>query len=272
MTFSNIPPPPVTKLRKPVRRMPLPRSVYEKRHSFEGGCIHVASSNWECYNIPSMRNRELIFGDLLLSPYIYGNGLMAFRERDYKFITERLPQSKTVYYPGCGRDFTPIFAFKRAENLIYQDIGDFGFEPPAEIYEEYSFILRNLESRKLIRGLRIKKEARGRMAYEFEARDLDANSNKFLPKKLDLYHGPIEGDMRKGVPDNIKDVGVVYLRGMSLFPEVVPRLSKGTIIKSSTTIDSIGFFDPVRDEDVKSLNLEVVEIIDAADGIFKYNG
>lgn len=217
---------------------------------------------------------EAVFGELLIRDDVPWEGRLHFRLKDYEFIKENFPAVEgTVYYPACGRDFTPIFALK-SSRFIYQDTGDFGFEPETHMNEEYAYLFKGLADKEIVRGLDIE-VLRKRIAFRkkitfvtfsFEALDLESAENQYYKKTVELYSGKHEGDMEKYVPGGVEEAEMVYLNGMHLYPSVIPYLRRGAIIRSSTTINSCGYFHPVQNTEIESLGLEV---IDLEKGIFR---
>lgn len=212
-----------------------------------------------------------LFGNLWIGrPRDLWEDRFHMRPGDYAFLRHHFANvSGGVYYPGCCRDFAPLFALRDNERFTYQDKGHWSFSPEEggrEIDEEYVYLLRQLEERGCVRDLRVHKPLfRKELHFSFDLMDIESRQ-LYDHKVLDLYWGEKKGDMGVFVPPGAREAALVYLNGMHLYPSVIPCLQPGTLIRSSTTTDSRGFFDPVPDKAIGTLGLVV---INSENGIFR---
>ncbi len=210
---------------------------------------------------------EELFEELLIKDCPW-EGRLFLRGDEFNRFREKFDNYNGVfYYPACGRDFTPLFA-SRHQVAVYQDKGVFAFEENMPMDKEFEFLFKRLRDKGLARNLEIKrKRFSDKMIINVELRELEDSSDKFHKKIIKLFFGKKYGDMRTYLPKIVKEATLVYTRNMHICPEMLTYLRPGTIISSSTTIDSKGYFDPVPDEQIRSvLGLNVM---DMDDGIFE---
>lgn len=219
-------------------------------------------------------NLRKYFGELLMDPSVKWNERLHCRAQDYEELKRIGKDVKCLYYPGCGRDFTPIYAVD-ADVFIYQDPGDFGFgelsmgsseKVQRPIQNEYVWLFYNLQERGLMRNVKVERHDKFEIReFIFESKNLETGG--FSKKKsLTLFYGEY-GLMEAAIPTAIATADLTYLHGLNLKLCVLPYLKEGSLIRSATTIDSPWYLDIPKDTDVGQFGLEVLEMEDEKDRI-----
>jgi hypothetical protein len=189
-----------------------------------------------------------------------------FYIENYHFLKEKFGKmTGTVYYPGSGKDFTPIFALTDCDTFVYQDFG--------VSKEEFIKHLKDMEQMGILENLVVKRfldpnnpdaaKCKGKILFDADANlfahrlSFDFNVNN-KPKNLILYYGKLGNVLETQIPE-VRNANLVYLNGMSLRVCVIPQLKVGTHIKSSMSHFSPGYFDLPGDTDVGLFGLEVLD-------------
>jgi len=96
--------------------------------------------------------------------------------------------------------------------------------------------------------------------FTFKSKNLE-EAGYSKTKGLILSYGKA-GEMERSIPQPVTDADITYLYGMHLYLCVVPFLKEGSVIRSSTTIDSPWYLDLPKNTGLEQFGLKILEIED----------
>ncbi|MGC8885365.1 MAG: hypothetical protein ACP5KK_02650 [Candidatus Nanoarchaeia archaeon] len=166
----------------------------------------------------------------VLDKNFYGQKLVQYRELEELF--KAFPSISTVYYPGAGKDFVPIFALKNIKKFIYQDPFWWFNDEPKTMLGELISTFSELEKEKLIKDLKKEQQGADVVNFYFKAADFE-HPNQFYEKEVQLFYGKEVGDMQKFLPQGAKSADLIYSYVRTIPIELLPYFKVGAIIRTS---------------------------------------